>query len=321
MTLLITGGAGYIGGHVAAQLRTVGTPFVVVDDFSTGVADRIVDEPVLDVPLASDRAVDELASFMRTHDVDAVVHFAAKKQVGESVAQPARYWHENIGGLANLVTAMERAGANSLVFSSSAAVYGQGTGAPAREDDPLAPINPYGRTKLAGEQLVSDAVRAGVLRAVSLRYFNVAGAQNRVLADRFALNLVPMLMERLREGRAPLVFGADYPTADGTCVRDYVHVVDLAGAHLDALDALRAGKDLSPALNVGTGRGHSVFEVLDAVQRLSGIEIPASVGPRRAGDPAALVADPTRISLELGWKAVLGLDDMVASAWSFTDRD
>lgn len=318
MTVLVTGGAGYIGSHVVSQLLDAGTPVVSADDLSTGVPERIESLPSLRIDVAADGAADALAAFMREHDVDSVIHFAALKQVPESVAEPARYFRENVGGLANVVEAMTSAGAERLVFSSSAAVYGQGTGNPAREDDPLDPINPYGETKLAGEWLVRDAVRTGAVRAVSLRYFNVAGAQDELRADRFAHNLVPMLMERLRAGEAPRVFGDDYDTVDGTCVRDYVHVVDLATAHLRTLDALTAGQDVPAALNVATGRGYSVLEVLAALQRVSGIDIPASIEPRRPGDPAELIADPSRIRDALGWSAAYDLDDMVESAWRYT---
>jgi len=316
MTVLVTGGAGYIGGHVVDQLLATGERVVVVDDMTTGVRERLGGLPRLDVDLATSDAPAALEAFMREHEVEAVVHFAAKKQVGESVARPAWYYAQNMTGLANVLLAMEAAGARTLVFSSSAAVYGQGTGEPAREDDPCSPINPYGETKLAGEWLVDAARRAGAVDAVSLRYFNVAGAASTRLADRFALNLVPMVFERLDRGEAPRVFGDDYPTADGSCVRDYVHVVDLAAAHLAALAALRRGAPVSPALNVATGRGYSVFEVLETIREVTGIPTPPVVEPRRPGDPAVLVADPARIREELSWTASLGLRDMVESAWA-----
>ncbi|KAB1659482.1 UDP-glucose 4-epimerase GalE [Pseudoclavibacter chungangensis] len=317
MTVLVIGGAGYIGSHVVTQLLDEGSALAAVDDLSTGVAERIAGIPTLGIDVASDRAPAEMARFMRAHDVDAVIHFAALKRVPESVAEPARYYRQNVGGLANVIEAMTEAGVRRLVFSSSAAVYGQGTGAPAREDDALRPINPYGETKLVGEWLVADAVRAGVLDAVCLRYFNVAGARDALRADRFAQNLVPMIIERLRRGEGARIFGDDYATSDGTCVRDYIHVVDLADAHLRVLDALADGRTVPAALNVGTGRGYSVREVIDAVARVSGIAIEPVVEPRRAGDPADLIADARLITESLGWHARHDLDDMVESAWRF----
>lgn len=314
MGVLVTGGAGYIGGHVVSALRARGESVVILDDLSTGSPDRMSgDDVALDLSAAgAPTAIEEL---LREHAVHAVIHLAAKKQVGESVQQPAWYYQQNVGGLANLLLAMESARVGTLVFSSSAAVYGNGTGSPARESDAAVPINPYGETKLAGEWLVGDAVQAGWLRAVSLRYFNVAGAGSDELADRFATNLVPLVFERLAAGLPPRVFGGDYPTADGTCVRDYIHVVDLADAHLAVLDALREGRDVPPLLNVGTGAGHSVLEVLAAVQAVTGHATTPAMEPRRVGDPAALVADASVMASTLGWSARLSLTDMVSSAW------
>lgn len=311
----MTGGAGYIGGHVVAALQLRGESVVVVDDLSTGVPERVSGLPLVSCDLASDDAADQVEAVLREHEVHAVVHLAAKKQVGESVERPAWYYRQNVGGLANLLLGMESAGVSDLVFSSSAAVYGSGTGEPARESDTPEPINPYGETKLAGEWMVGGAVRAGWLRAVSLRYFNVAGAGSELLADRFATNLIPIAFERLRAGEAPRVFGDDYPTPDGTCIRDYVHVADLADAHLAVLDALAAGGPVPAAVNVGTGTGYSVFEVLATIRDVTGIATPPIVGARRPGDPATLIADASRIGAELGWSARFGLREIIASAW------
>ena len=315
MTTLITGGAGYIGAHVVELLRERGDDVVIVDDLVTGIPERVKGVPFSKLDLADTAAVDRVEEAMRDHGVDAVVHFAARKQVAESVAEPARYYRDNLGGLANLLLAMERAGVERLVFSSSAAVYGEPEENPIRETTLQHPINPYGETKLYGERLIQAAERAGLLRAVSLRYFNVAGAARSELSDRHALNLIPMVIEKVIAGEAPRIFGDDYPTPDGTCIRDFVHVVDLAEAHLVALDALAEGRQVSSEYNVGTGRGSSVAEVIDSIGRACGRELVPEVHPRRAGDPAAVIADPSRIHEELGWTARLGLDDMTLSAW------
>ena len=315
MTTLITGGAGYIGAHVVDLLRRRGERVLVADDLVTGIAERIADAPLLRLDLAGTGAVDALAAAMRDHRVDAVVHFAARKQVGESVAEPARYYRDNLGGLANLLLAMERAEVERLVFSSSAAVYGEPDENPVRETTPQRPINPYGETKLYGEHLIRAAERAGRVRAVSLRYFNVAGAARPELSDRVALNVIPMVIEKIVADEPPRIFGDDYPTPDGTCIRDYVHVLDLAEAHLVALDALADGRALSPVYNIGTGRGSSVAEVIASVGRACGRPLAPAVHPRRPGDPAAIVADASRARDELGWRARFGLDDMTRSSW------
>jgi UDP-glucose 4-epimerase len=316
VSVLVTGGAGYIGSHVVAGLTSRGESVVVIDDLSTGVPERVAGLVFRACDLASDGAPAQVEAILREHDIHAVVHLAAKKQVGESAQRPAWYYRENVGGLANLLLAMESARVSNLVFSSSAAVYGNGRGVPARESDAADPINPYGRTKLAGEWMVRDAVRAGWLRAVSLRYFNVAGAGSDLSADRFATNLVPIVFERLIAGEAPRVFGDDYPTPDGTCVRDYVHVVDLADAHVAVLDALSTGRAMPAELNVGTGAGRSVLEVLEMIRDVTGHATTPAIEPRRIGDPAALVADSSLIHAELGWSAKFGLREIITSAWS-----
>lgn len=316
MTVLLTGGTGYIGSHVAHLLRGRGDEVVIVDDVVTGARDRVEGFPLVELDLATPGATDELASTMRENGVDAVVHFAARKQAGESVAEPVRYYRDNLGGLEHLLDAMSACGVERLVFSSSAAVYGQGEGRPIDEDDATVPVNPYGETKLAGEWLVDAWVRAEPrARAIALRYFNVAGAGHPALGDRVALNLIPMVFERLVARERPRVFGDDYGTPDGTCVRDFVHVADLADAHVLALDALRGGGTASRVYNVGTGRGYSVREVIDAIGRATGLDVTVDVLPRREGDPDAIVADASRIADELGWRATRDLDDMVSSAW------
>ncbi|WP_225753638.1 UDP-glucose 4-epimerase GalE [Actinotalea sp. Marseille-Q4924] len=316
MTVLVTGGAGYIGSHVVRLLAERGTPCVVVDDLSTGDAARVDGAALLRLDVAQSDAVPELAETMSSHGIRAVIHFAAKKRVDESVMRPAWYYQQNVSGLANVVMAMERSGADRLVFSSSAAVYGEPADGLVPESAPALPVNPYGTTKLVGEWLVRDAVVAGVLRgALALRYFNVAGAGWDDLGDPAVLNLVTMVLERLEEGRPPLVFGTDYPTADGSCVRDFVHVLDLARAHVAALDHL-ADETVSgfDVLNVGTGRGASVLEVVTTLTRLAGSDQAPVVRPRRPGDPAAVVAAAGRIGDVLGWRSEAELDRTLESA-------
>lgn len=316
MSILVTGGTGYIGSHVVAMLRERGDEVVVIDDLETGFAERIGDVPLRELDLAAPDASEQIECVLREHAVERVVHFAARKQVGESVERPLWYHEQNTGGMLALLRAMRDAGVGELVFSSSAAVYGMGAGQDrVREDDPTVPVNPYGETKLAGERIIEGMITAGQLRATSLRYFNVAGCGERRLADRVALNLIPMVIERLLRDEAPRVFGDDYPTPDGTCIRDYVHVSDLAEAHLVALDRLASGDELSSAYNVGTGLGSSVLEVVQAVREASGRDIEPVVVDRRPGDPPALVGDVERIREQLGWSAKRGLPEMAASAW------
>lgn len=311
MRIVVTGGSGYIGAHTALALADRGDHVVVVDDLVTGSAARISGLPVVRIDLAGDAAVGTLTEVLREHEIEAVIHFAARKQVGESMARPAWYYEQNVGGLAHLLLAMEEAGTSGLVFSSSAAVYGDVEGA-VGEAHPARPVSPYGATKLAGEQLVAAACAAWPLRAASLRYFNVGGAGSPELGDTGAMNLVPMVMERVEAGLPPRIFGDDYATPDGTCVRDYVHVTDVAEAHLAVLDALEPGHTV---LNIGTGRGTSVREMVDAIAATTGLDLPAVVEPRRPGDPDSVVADVSALRAATGWSARLGLDDIVRSAW------
>jgi UDP-glucose 4-epimerase len=293
-----------------------GDDVVIIDDFSTGLAHRVPGIPVYDIDLADTTRKAEVLEVLRRHEVTAVVHFAAKKRVPESVERAAWYYEQNVGSLANLLQSMEAARVDRIVFSSSAAVYGAAEGAALPEDSETSPINPYGRTKLVGEWMLEDAVPSAGLRAASLRYFNVAGAGWPELADTAVLNLVPMVFERIDRGDAPLVFGDDYRTRDGSCVRDFVHVRDLADAHLVALDSLEAAPPCHRVYNVGTGSGTSVLEMVQAILDAAGSTLRPLINPRRAGDPAAVVADVGLIERELGWRAVRTLDDIVRSAWS-----
>ncbi|MER5520959.1 UDP-glucose 4-epimerase GalE [Streptomyces sp. NPDC048254] len=313
MTWLITGGAGYIGAHVVRAMTEAGERTVVYDDLSTGVAERVPEE----VPLVVGSTLDgeKVARALAEHEVTGVVHLAAKKQVGESVDRPLHYYRENVEGLRVLLQAVTEAGVPSFVFSSSAAVYGMPDVELVTEDTPCVPMSPYGETKLAGEWLVRATGRATGLSTACLRYFNVAGAARPELADVGVFNLVPMVFEKLTEGAPPRVFGDDYPTPDGTCVRDYIHVVDLAEAHVAAARALQAEPGRELTLNIGRGEGVSVREMIDRINAVTGYDRPPTVTPRRPGDPARVVASADRISTELGWKAKHDVQDMITSAW------
>ncbi|MEU2622283.1 UDP-glucose 4-epimerase GalE [Streptomyces sp. NPDC007157] len=313
MTWLITGGAGYIGAHVVRAMTEAGERTVVYDDLSTGVAERVPE----DVPLVVGSTLDgeKVARALAEHEVTGVVHLAAKKQVGESVERPLHYYRENIEGLRVLLQAVTEAGVPSFVFSSSAAVYGMPDVELVTEETPCVPMSPYGETKLAGEWLVRATGRATGLSTASLRYFNVAGAARPELADVGVFNLVPMVFEKLTEDVPPRVFGDDYPTPDGTCVRDYIHVVDLAEAHVAAARALQAEAGRELTLNIGRGEGVSVREMIDRINAVTGYDRPPTVTPRRPGDPARVVASADRIATELGWKAKHDVQDMITSAW------
>ncbi|MFE7764514.1 UDP-glucose 4-epimerase GalE [Streptomyces sp. NPDC057438] len=314
MTWLITGGAGYIGAHVVRAMLGAGEETVVYDDLSTGMAERVPDGVPLEIGSTLD--AERLARVVRDRGVTGVVHLAAKKQVGESVQLPLHYYRENVEGLRTLLSAVTDAGVASFVLSSSAAVYGMPDVDLVTEETPCVPMSPYGETKLAGEWLVRATGRATGLSTASLRYFNVAGAASPRLADTGVLNLVPMVFEKLSEGAPPRIFGTDHPTPDGTCVRDYIHVVDLAEAHVATARRLREAPGTDLTLNIGRGDGVSVREMVDRITVLTGHDVtPVAVG-RRPGDPARVVASADRIAAELGWKARYGVDDMITSAWA-----
>ena len=313
MNLLLTGGAGYIGAHVAALAEREGHTVTIVDDLSTGVAKRIV-SPVITINLAASDAVEKLSTLMRETKFDAVIHLAARKQVGQSVEIPEQYFLDNIGGLANLLLAMRQENVKKLVFSSSAATYGMPTLDLVNEDYPGVPINPYGQTKLVGEWMVQNAANWG-LKGVNLRYFNVAGSESKRLADTAELNLIPIAIAQLKRGEQPIVFGTDYPTPDGSCIRDYVHVEDLAKAHLMAANYLTTPVQEYATFNVGTGQGASVLQVLEELKKVSGIKFEEVLADRRPGDPPRLVANTDRIERVFGFKASFGLQEIVKSAW------
>jgi UDP-glucose 4-epimerase len=312
---LLTGGAGYIGAHVAHDLLASGRQVTILDDLSTGLRARIPDGA--DFVEAS--VLDTDAVRHALDGVTGVIHLAAKKAVGESVEKPLLYYRENVGGMVSLLQAMAAAATPCLVYSSSAAVYGEPPWSPISEDSPLAPLSPYGETKVIGEWMVRDEAIARAdstpLSWVSLRYFNVAGAASPELGDTSANNLIPMVFDALDRGDSPQVFGTDYPTADGSCVRDYIHVSDVAAAHVAAAELAERG-DLAAVFNVGTGVGSSVLEVMAAVSEVVGRDVGAVNVARRAGDPPELVASVDRIAAELDWSAQRDLRDMVASAYA-----
>jgi UDP-glucose 4-epimerase len=316
MRLLVTGGAGYIGSVVAAQLLAAGHDVTVLDDLSTGHADA--------VPSGARFVRGDLRAVAATvlaSGIDAVLHFAAKSLVGESVAEPGRYWSQNLGGSLALLEAMRAAGVTSIVYSSSAAVYGEPESIPVEETAAPRPTSPYGASKLAVDTALAEYARMHGFGAVSLRYFNVAGAfrdqAGTWLGERHTVetHLIPNILKIARDQTGPVsIFGDDYPTPDGSCIRDYIHVTDLAAAHLLALAGCRPAEH--QIFNLGSGTGYSNLEVLSACREVTGLEIPAKLTGRRAGDPAVLVASSERISRELGWRPERSLREMVADAWA-----
>ncbi|NYI07367.1 UDP-glucose 4-epimerase GalE [Allostreptomyces psammosilenae] len=314
MTWLVTGGTGYIGSHVVRAMTTAGEEVVVLDDATTGRDERL--EP--DVPLVHGSVLDRplLDRVLRSYRVTGVVHIAARKRVAESVERPLFYYRENVHGMQTLLEAVVDAEVRRFVFSSSAAVYGMPDVDLVTEDTPCAPVNPYGETKLVGEWMVRDTAAAHVVAYANLRYFNVAGAATPELADVGESNLVPMMFRRIAAGEPPVIFGDDYPTPDGTCVRDFIHVADVASAHLAAARRLRADPATALTLNIGRGEGVSVREMSRLIVQVTGRpDLEPVVAPRRPGDPARVVASADLIAKELNWAARHGLREMVASAW------
>jgi UDP-glucose 4-epimerase len=314
MSWLVTGGAGYIGAHVVRAFRAQGIDTVVVDDLSSGRRGFVpegtpfVQGTILDGSL--------LERSMAEHGVRGVVHLAGFKYAGVSVQRPLHTYQQNVTGTATLLGAMEAAGVDRMVFSSSAAVYGTPDVDLVTEDTPKRPESPYGESKLIGEWLLADQARAAGLRHTSLRYFNVVGSGTDEVFDPSPHNLFPLVFDALLDGRTPRVNGTDYPTPDGTCVRDYIHVADLADAHVAAARRLDAGEPVEPVYNLGSGDGVSVGEIMREVATVTGIAFEPEVGPRREGDPARIVASGELAARDLDWRMRHTLTEMVASAWA-----
>ena len=316
MTWLITGGAGYIGSHVVERAIASGRKVAVLDDLSSGISSRLnSDIPLIKVTLQD---LDSVNRIFDDFDIFGVLHLAAKKRVGESVERPEYYWQQNVVGFQNLLSAVRTHGVENLVFSSSAAVYGQPDLAPGTlisEMTKCSPINPYGATKLEGEKMSQQISSTDGLKVAALRYFNVAGAGRPELGDQYIFNLVPIVFDALQRCEHPIVFGNDYSNPDGSCIRDYVHVQDLADAHIAAMDFVEKSDAGFTAINIGTGSGSSVLEVLAMIDEVTGISIDPVIGERRVGDPAALVADVSLARDVLGWQSSRDLRDIVTSAW------
>jgi UDP-glucose 4-epimerase len=313
MAWLVTGGAGYIGSHVVEAFREAGLEAVVLDDLSSGREEFVPDG----VPFVRGSLLDRevVRGAFEQHDISGVVHIAGFKYAGVSVTKPLHTYQQNVTAMVVLLEEMQRAGVDAAVFSSSAAVYGTPDTDLVTEDTPKNPQSPYGESKLIGEWLLRDQEIAAGLRHTSLRYFNVVGSGNSRLFDVSPHNLFPLVFEALLSGGTPRVNGTDYPTPDGTCVRDYIHVADLAISHVAAARRLDAREPVEAVYNLGSGDGVSVGEIMSAVAEVTGIDFEPEVGPRRAGDPARIVASGELAARDLDWRMRHTLTDMVRSAW------
>lgn len=316
MTWLVTGGAGYIGSHVVKALADAGLATVVVDDLSSGFREFVP----ADVPFVEGTILDRelLVRTMSEHGVTGVIHVAGYKYAGVSVQRPLHTYEQNVTGTAVLLAAMAETGVDRIVFSSSAAVYGTPPTELVTEDTPKDPQSPYGESKLVGEWLLRDQGIAAGLRHTSLRYFNVVGSGSPELYDTSPHNLFPLVFAALKAGKTPRINGDDYPTPDGTNVRDYVHVADLATSHVAAALRLDAGEPLEPAYNLGSGDGSSVGEIMATVADVTGIDFTPEIAPRRPGDPARIVAAGELAARDLDWRMRHTLREMVSSAWEAT---
>lgn len=323
MSILVTGGAGYIGSHTVRRLRELGRAVVVLDSLVTGHGEAVLDAPLIVGDIAD---VDLVRQVCAEHDVTACVHFAAFKNVGESMAHPERYWRNNVAGTAALVEGLGRSGVKQLVFSSSCSVYGTPATVPVAEDASIAPESVYAESKAMVERMLAWQARTTGLSSVSLRYFNAAGASHDAVIGEdwtHSQNLIPVVMQAALGVRPEVqVFGGDYPTPDGTCIRDYIHVDDLAEAHVAALDLMAGdtGGGTWRAVNVGTGVGTSVLEVIRATEAVAQRPVPYRVVGRRAGDPVAVWADPTGARELLTWRARHDLTTIVETAWRWHSR-
>ncbi len=319
--ILVTGGAGYIGSHTIKQLLRQGRSVVALDNLSAGHKEMVLCEEFVQADLTDLSSVQR--AFAR-YRIGAVIHFAAHTAVGESVENPEKYYRNNLVGSLNLLRAMLESDVRTIIFSSSAAVYGEPERIPIGEEHPTAPVNPYGRSKLMFEQVLSDCGAPYALRHVSLRYFNAAGSDVEGEIGEWhepESHLIPLVLEAAAGLRPHIeIYGTDYPTEDGTGVRDYIHVDDLARAHVAAVQAVEDGY-AAPVYNLGIGRGYTVRQVIEACRRVTGVDIPLAEGARRPGDPPALVADPTRARAELGWEPEFTeLEPIVDSAWRWMHK-
>ncbi|GMG83395.1 UDP-glucose 4-epimerase GalE [Paralimibaculum aggregatum] len=317
-TVLVTGGAGYVGSHACKALKAAGHVPVVFDNFSTGWRGAVRYGPLAEGDLLDPAALDRVFA---AHAIDAVMHFAALSYVGESVRVPLAYWRNNLAGTLSLLEAMTRHGVGRIVFSSTCATYGEPAGTVLTETDAQAPINPYGQSKLAVERMLADTAAAHGGSHVIFRYFNAAGADPyREIGEQHVpeTHLIPLVLDAVAGKRARItVFGTDYPTPDGTCIRDYIHVTDLADAHVRGLEHLLAGGG-SLALNLGSGSGHSVRAVIETAAAVTGLPVPAEDGPRRPGDPARLVSGSGLAEARLGWRPRRSdLRTMIEDAWAW----
>ncbi|WP_410790807.1 UDP-glucose 4-epimerase GalE [Kribbella sp. C-35] len=311
MTWLVTGGAGYIGAHVVRAFRNDGIDVVVIDDLSSGKAEFVPDG----VPFVQANLLDGTAVRQALEGVDGVVHLAGFKYAGVSVQRPLHTYTQNVTAMVSLLEAMADQEIRNLVFSSSAGVYGTPRDEVVTEDTAPDPQSPYGESKLIGEWLLRDQAAATELHHTSLRYFNVVGSGDPTVYDASPYNLFPIVCNLLTEGKVPQIYGTDHPTPDGTSVKDYVHVADLARAHVAAARALESGKTLEPVYNLGSGTGTSVREIMDAARRVTGIDFTPTEGPRRPGDPSRVVASGDLATRDLAWQNTYTVDDMFATAW------
>lgn len=314
-TILITGGAGYIGSHVNEKLYRQGHTTIVLDNLSQGFKEAVPHGTLIEGDIADSALLDQIFS---TYKIDAVMHFASWLDVGESVHEPLKYYKNNVAGTLGLLEAMLRANVKTIIFSSTAAIFGVPEVTPITEDHPCAPINPYGQTKLTVEKILKDFDRAYGLRYCAFRYFNAAGGDPEGFIKDYKFkdfHLIPFVLRSMRDGGTVSIFGTDYPTPDGTCIRDYIHVEDLASAHIAAMQKLLSGAP-SACYNLGSGHGFSVREVIAAVEKVTGQKVSVIEGPRRAGDPPTLVASSEKAQRELGWEPrYIDLEDMVKHCW------
>ena len=310
---MVTGGAGYIGSHVVRGLQNAGISVVVLDNLSTGVRGFVpADVPLVEADLLYTATV---RSALVEHSVTGVIHIAGFKFAGISVEKPLHTYQQNVTAMMSLLQAMEAEGVGKIVFSSSSSVYGNAASGLVTEDEPFNPTSPYGESKVIGEWLLRNQGVASGLVHTSLRYFNVVGSGEPTLPDVSPYNLFSMVFAGLEENRIPVIFGADYDTPDGTCIRDYIHVADLAAAHVGAAQRMDRGESIDLAYNLGSGTGTSVAEMMSAISRVTGIDFTAEIGPRRAGDPARVVASGERAARDVGWAMRHSLEDMIQSAF------